>query len=511
MKRDQIILSGMIAAIILLSILLAIPLNPKINSLSLDSGLYAYAARVIIEGGTLYRDVWDHKPPAVFYVNVIALTLFGNDVWGIWYFGIVWNAILGIAFFLIAKIFASRASALIGTIVTLITLQYPLFYNLGNQNEVYACLFQLLNLWAGVKFFESRNHNWLAAVGVFTSIAFLFKATYIGAGAAVMLIVLAQELRAKKINSTIQSTFRFLLFFLIPIILTSIYFASQGLLAELWRASIVLNFAYNREGFSLPAFTDKLLTLFVHPPLSLIIVITLFAAVIYRRNDKRISLAPIFLAIPIEIALLFLSSRAFGHYYMTLLPALGLALIYGIDRISASRQRMIHAAGIVILLLWAFSALKAFPSASEISILVDSSRTAQIAPIEQYIIDHTSDTSTVLTWSNYIGINFAANVPFPSKYVFVSQLFDFPPDQMDIRFFEFLAELDQQRPILILIEQVPSTDMPVLSDNGKLLQCRNCTDQQMQNLIRVKSYLHDHYALIDKVDGWLVYRRASTP
>jgi 4-amino-4-deoxy-L-arabinose transferase-like glycosyltransferase len=506
LTRSNALLIGMIVVILALAFVLCIPVNPRLASISLDSGLYAYAARVMHSGGVLYRDVWDHKPPAVFFTNLIALSLFGDNPWGIWWFGVFWNVVIGIAFFAIAQQFTNRSSAFAGTIFTLITLHHPLFYNLGNQNELYAFLPQAANFWAALNFFKSQDRKWILVVGLCASIAFLFKATYIGTGMALMLIVLAQDARAKQWKLAFRNSLAFLISFLAPIAITAIYFAAQGLLDELWQASILFNFTYNQEGFSYEAFADKLVTL-VTWPLVLALLLAIAGFIFFWRKDRRETLAPIFLAVPIEVVLLFLSSRAFGHYYLTLLPALGLAATYGIFKLmqGASKTKIV----IAILLLSSYTLVN-LPSPKELTSLQEPLHGDYLlTDVERYILDRTTESDYVLTWSDYIGINYSTNRPFPSKYVFVSQLFDFPPDLMDARFDEFLAELDRRPPLLILAEQSPSLDMPSLAERYEDLQCRNCTKQQLQNLIKVKNYLRDHYELVDQVDGWLIFRRVA--
>jgi hypothetical protein len=38
-----------------------------------DSSLFLYVAQRIQDGGLPYRDVWDHKPPLIYYFGVIGL------------------------------------------------------------------------------------------------------------------------------------------------------------------------------------------------------------------------------------------------------------------------------------------------------------------------------------------------------------------------------------------------------------------------------------------------------
>ncbi len=49
-----------------------------------DQGLFYYAAREwLLRGQVLYRDVWDHKPPIIYFVYMTAIGLMGEHPWAI--------------------------------------------------------------------------------------------------------------------------------------------------------------------------------------------------------------------------------------------------------------------------------------------------------------------------------------------------------------------------------------------------------------------------------------------
>jgi hypothetical protein len=47
-----------------------------------DKEVYRYVGRMMMKGGVPYRDVFDHKPPLIFFLNYIAILLGGD--WGLW-------------------------------------------------------------------------------------------------------------------------------------------------------------------------------------------------------------------------------------------------------------------------------------------------------------------------------------------------------------------------------------------------------------------------------------------
>lgn len=78
---------GVAAAVSLfgLAILALAPALPSLVEIpNVDYAIFQYAGERLNEGSTLYRDVFDHKPPLIFLLNALGLSLAGGSRWGIW-------------------------------------------------------------------------------------------------------------------------------------------------------------------------------------------------------------------------------------------------------------------------------------------------------------------------------------------------------------------------------------------------------------------------------------------
>ncbi len=49
-----------------------------------DAGVFLYIGDRILNGGIPYLDVWDHKPPVIYFINAFGLLVGGGSVWGVW-------------------------------------------------------------------------------------------------------------------------------------------------------------------------------------------------------------------------------------------------------------------------------------------------------------------------------------------------------------------------------------------------------------------------------------------
>src|SRR2546430_6535607 len=67
------------AALVVGALLVLAPNLPSNRVPSEDEGVFLYVARTIAAGGMPYRDVWDHKPPGVYLLDLLT----GVNVWGV--------------------------------------------------------------------------------------------------------------------------------------------------------------------------------------------------------------------------------------------------------------------------------------------------------------------------------------------------------------------------------------------------------------------------------------------
>src|SRR5512138_2022672 len=94
------------------------PANPINMTLpSRDSGVFLYVAWRLLSGDIPYRDVWDHKPPLIYFVDALGLGLTPNNLWGVWFLQIVF---IFLTLFFIYKVLDREFgiyAAMAGTIV----------------------------------------------------------------------------------------------------------------------------------------------------------------------------------------------------------------------------------------------------------------------------------------------------------------------------------------------------------------------------------------------------------
>src|SRR5829696_1805235 len=156
------------------------PSNPGNMTLpSRDSGVFLYIGWRFLNGDIPYRDVWDHKPPLIYFVDALGLMLAPDSLWGVW---ILQFLFIFFTLFFLYKLLDQEFgiyAALAGTIT--LTSGLLTLLERGNVTEEYALVFQTLGFWllinAWKKNFPIHTLFWIGLVG---GLAFNFKQTTIG-------------------------------------------------------------------------------------------------------------------------------------------------------------------------------------------------------------------------------------------------------------------------------------------------------------------------------------------
>lgn len=162
------ILLGMLVFLLLLP-LLSYPLGP-------DNGLFFVAGQKIVhQGGVHYRDIVDVKPPLIYYVNGLAILLFGDHQISIRILDLLVQ--LATCFFLVRLVRRATGSdswAALGAVL------YPIMYispNFANTSQVES--FAGLLLFPAIYLFLFRRTGWgFLSIGLLCGVLTFFKFTF---------------------------------------------------------------------------------------------------------------------------------------------------------------------------------------------------------------------------------------------------------------------------------------------------------------------------------------------
>jgi len=483
------------------------PSNPNNMTLpSRDSGVFLYVGWRLLRGDIPYRDVWDHKPPLIYFIDALGLTLTPNSLWGVW---LLQGIFIFFTFFLLYKLLDGEfgtLAALGGTIAFATGLLTILAR--GNVTEEYALLFQVLCFFLFVRAYKQdfpiHTTFWMGIWGTF---AFLFKQTTIGVWIAFAIILFAVRIFQRR--SPLSDLLAHLTGWLIPIFIIALYFASQNALADFWEQAFLYNFTYigKHEGIRrlIPVFAKGFLYL-QNGWLLHLTILGWFTGLAYIWRKFKSSFSEInplvFIAVmdlPIEVALITISGRSILHYYLTPLPVMAILtgifiystpiLMEQISPVSFQRiKKLVPAILLAIIALAQVGQIIYYPE------YVRALSTNDRTQVVDYILKNTEENDKVLIIGAESVVNFLARREAPTRYVY-----QYPLALLGRRpmFEEYFNQILGNKPILI----IDTRGRAQLTE--KLYQPLQKRSQIVRDGVK---YLGENYEQVAQFGEWFVYR-----
>ena len=517
-------------AVLLLSGMVLYLASPFQRGLTItnDSGIFLYFGRRILAGDLPFRDLWDHKPPLVFYLNALGLWLGNGSTDGVWlleYLALAASGLLGLA--LLRRFYRPLPAALAvtGALGSLVFLLEG-----GNLTEEFALPFQFGALYlfsrsaAGVGAGHPRRgvDPYALGVGVLLGLAFSLKQTMIGVGAALFVYLLARWIIQKE-----TGLWRFGLWAALGFAVVQAgwvaYFAARGALGDYWGVAFRYNFLYsagsdlshrlnmlrdlanfllNTSGF----FTFALLSWAAG-------VVALTAGWMRGRRGAPqpvvgFPLVVALIDLPLELALISTSGYNFRHYFMPLLPCFAILAAWSLDALWSAARRRIAARGHGRLAgaAGALAAAALFFGASipQSAVLAKQRPDLRLLVTTRYIKDHTAPEDFVLLWGTKVNINFLANRAAPTRYAHQKPLFQ-PGYAGRAVSEEFLRDLQTRPPALIINTRQKTFPVFAGGPNGP---CRPDVLPIPEGMDAVYEHICANYRLETTLtgEGWDVYR-----
>ncbi|MDO8518697.1 MAG: glycosyltransferase family 39 protein [Deltaproteobacteria bacterium] len=286
-----------------------------------DESIFAVIARQLSDGGRLYADGLDNKPPFIFLFYRLCFALFGPSMWGVHLATIALSIFEAILLFKIASENSDERTGYFAALFyTVFSTTFLPKFIATSINAIMvvpltlACLYWL----RGEKRMNLKDDF---RAGLFTGIAFLFKFQG-GIQLALFLFSLLPFLKERK-EETSVSAIRFgacLGGFLVPAALTLLWLALSGILSDFVDWTLLGSFTYIRAGVETISFWPNLLFRgggFVLS--SLLLWVLAFLSVREERNPFKIFLLLWFALSLIPVSM---GGRFYGHYFIQLLPPL---------------------------------------------------------------------------------------------------------------------------------------------------------------------------------------------
>jgi len=511
----------------LLAIGVTLPASPLFFPIpDRDSGVFLYTANKILEGGLPYKDVWDHKPPAIYYINALGLLIGNGSSWGVWlleYIAIFISLIIG--FQILSNAFGKLPAF---TSLFILITQLSTLIEDGNYTEIFAFPIQFLIIYLYLEI-STSNSKWIKWLlfGILGSFLFLLRQNLIGIWTSCLIVLFLKGVKNSnkqfiKYLSIIFTSSILVIFFVV------FYFYVNHILSDFWEASFVYNFYYSKTAPGIKPRICAFITgikitwetgLFLFGLIGYIISIFIIINHRIQQTNVRLLLNLFLINLPIEILLTSITGRQPPHYYISWLPSLVFfstffiktLMAYKNDQIRKYSNQINFLIPIFIFLVFNLSGInlifKNFPPSNHMQIYY-----AQHKVIADYVINHSKDSNYVLLWGAETTINFYTKRPSPTRFVYQYPLFTkgYATTSMINEFFQ---DIKIYKPSLI-IDAWNGTDKipPINSYTRKKWSSRWSETYVMHpEMEKVTDYIETNYEIIDKLgpQQWVVYSLKS--
>lgn len=149
-----------------------------------DSLLFGYYGWCIADGARPYLDVWDNKPPGIWWINAAAFGLCGPGLGGDLLLGSLALGAMLLAFVAAARTVYHRSVLLPAGLVGAVLLTDLRFECGSNRTETFVCACETVAVLCYLRWLRRRRYAWLVLAGLAAGTSPLFKQSGLAAAAA---------------------------------------------------------------------------------------------------------------------------------------------------------------------------------------------------------------------------------------------------------------------------------------------------------------------------------------
>ena len=210
-----------------------------------DDQMFGYFGWRIAHGATVYEDVWDNKPPGIYWINALGFLIGGDSYGGVVFLCTTAVCVSLAAFFVISASVYFRGAAGVATILASFFLTHGFFQGGTNRTETFLMAFELVAVALYFRgFARERWWIWLLS-GLCCGCAALFKQVGLAAwGTLGLHTIILVVMRDLKWTTGLKRCLLLLGGAAIPIAIAVAVIVAQGAGAQAWFAVFAFNKAY---------------------------------------------------------------------------------------------------------------------------------------------------------------------------------------------------------------------------------------------------------------------------
>ncbi|MFV0469088.1 MAG: hypothetical protein ACK5MK_09210, partial [Dysgonomonas sp.] len=294
-----------------------------------DSTMFILMGQSLLDGKTLYMDVFDHKGPILYFIEAFAQILVYGKI------GVFIVQIFNMFFSLVLLLKSIRIFTKSAIDICFIFFLFFLFYKFtvseGNMTEEYCLLLSLLALYTTLRFYFIDNKNisyWkIIILGLCFSLAFWIRPNNAGVTSACFAFIFLVTLFRRNWKLLFKETLLFVsIFIIISALIFAYFYMKAGIqgINDMIFAYFKFNITYAQGVYF--NLKSKSYMLFAFICLSSILSLCCGSYFLYKKQKDRNILLLAFLLIIFGILPMCIG-RTFVHYLTVILPLMPLGLL----------------------------------------------------------------------------------------------------------------------------------------------------------------------------------------
>ncbi|HEY4110010.1 hypothetical protein [Puia sp.] len=324
MNRHRITLLFLLAASLLLSLFYI----PRYNEISGDKEVYRYAGLLLHKGGVPYRDVFDHKPPLIFFVNYVGVLLNG---WAQWFIDATLALLATFLFYRLGRKYQIPLPWVPPLLFNLMIRDHLLCLGIGMTRE-YTAIFVIFFFCI----FLGKHRFRYFALGAISGAIFFMQQDQVLQLLPFFLYSFLPGSDPSPVGGRVLRTFLGFASVALPLIL---YFAWNNALSFFWKDAFLFNLGWYTQ--TLPeSFRDHLIKLKTlmdigNYEVAVLVTVTLgVCASLFPASQRKLIIIAL-LAVPLSIVTEFMGGRdqvpkiyqaTFTHYVLPLAASIPILL-----------------------------------------------------------------------------------------------------------------------------------------------------------------------------------------
>ena len=373
----------------------------------MDSPLSTYIGSILVEGGALYRDVWDPRAPGIFFAHAFQVFLFGKSAVGLRALDLLWQFATTLALASIGARLYGRPTIGLAAGISYLATYYSQNYWTWAEPDTFLSLPLALAVLCVFRGLESQKTvDWFAAA-VCVGIATLFKLPYGLSG--VLLLGIATHRLLSDPRNLIRCFVGLAAGFAAPLLACGLYLHAKSALGDALVSQFVFAPAYAaqvRKVVGLGDFNQSLLRPGLVLPAVMAVVGLGIWIVRLRRHDKPDVEESVLVGwFVVGLICIFLHGSFLPYHYISLFAPVAVLFAGGLNQVIVDWQAQRNWRGGVILL---FVVLSLVGPAEKLRQHIGFARRvmhgfvldAPLRELGEYINERTGADETIFVWGN---------------------------------------------------------------------------------------------------------------